>query len=906
MSEKVYIKFGLNGTYFEVEVEEIDPIEEVPIEDTPVYRKKWGQVIVKDKPYQYRTDATNKNKLYTEIMTKSPTEYMFIKHVGDDADITEGYFGIIDCEPDATTKKFIKISPEIYDQYTDLLEYADTKIDVAATKNLLKNGDFDMVKEDGSPDLWEHESGYPSYIEPNVMNLLGSNAAVLRAAYPIVIGTGTAWIPANCVIYQDILNVNGQNQIYVSFFYQLMEIINTDISLTPLGFMMTITDGVTTKYANNYGGWSDNLNVVIYETNKLPLPNDSIDKYSYFNKIFKAPEISGTLRVYFFNKVPSNVSESLGLVYISDLIISNITITASDTVYKSIIVDLPEDFIKKPLDQIRNTAGYYYYNTGVARVDKSIVEEVIDGGSDILHWYFDSETNAPNIIRLGDISTGFEGKTQGGATWNLEAIIAAMNDPNHPFYQGELCELRIYEKEGYEYRFWPFGGYKFLILEVWFAREEVLSSSKYTEEDEISEIGTEGDWKPPSEDGNWKKTIMPSGSESMLWVRKPYGGDVEYPWSLKVTQNAYRGANGLYANKITAIREYPTNEDRITFSNTVDLKEIIKKVFNNTHPSLQGKEVYSTFLWNDIPNDSATAILLSKYPQIANGVNYYTLQENFLNRVTALHTYSLKTEKKEDDDDSKLLISFNELMEDITILFPCTYYFVDENKNLHIEHLSYEDLTQSVVDITGKAEGYEVWKYLKNDMFALIDYKMINAGYKDFVTSTFEFDKIVSNRRRADLRNAKTTKLLTTDIRYCIENPNDISNGLILFCYDIGNDEKYYINYTNGIQSGKEIPNGIISFSNLLKLFGKYEGTWTEGYLDNTSLSFDHTRWTLEGVKSIELKGIYKNKYFNTNIGIGMPRSKTYDYRRGVTIVDLKYRYGEWYIIVETNDILKI
>jgi len=62
----------------------------------------------------------------------------------------------------------------------------------------------------------------------------------------------------------------------------------------------------------------------------------------------------------------------------------------------------------------------------------------------------------------------------------------------------------------------------------------------------------------------------------------------------------------------------------------------------------------------------------------------------------------------------------------------------------------------------------------------------------------------------------------------------------------------------------------------------------------------------MEGVDAIELKGIYRNKYFYTALGIGLARSKTYDSRKGITIVDLIYRYNESVIITSTNDILEL
>jgi hypothetical protein len=230
---------------------------------------------------------------------------------------------------------------------------------------------------------------------------------------------------------------------------------------------------------------------------------------------------------------------------------------------------------------------------------------------------------------------------------------------------------------------------------------------------------------------------------------------------------------------------------------------------------------------------------------------------------------------------------------------------VDTDKNLHIEHLSYEDYTQEYTDIREFISGYENWKYNKSEMYAISDFNTINSGYIDFVNSEMEFEKIVSNRRRTDIRDSKVTKFMTTDIRYCMENPDDINNGVILLSYEDVDGENQ-VSYANGILSKREIPNGQLAITNLVDLFGRFEGTWTTGRINDQLKDFLHTKWTMEGLETIEIKGIYPEKYFYTNMGIGKPRIKTYDYRRGITIIELKYRYNEWILSVSANEILKL
>lgn len=941
MSERVYIRFGFLGTYFEVEVESMNPLMEEPIGDKPVYRKRWGEVIVKDKPYKYATDSTSKNKLYTEILSRSATEYMFIKHVGNGTDVTEGYFGRIDCEFDATTKKHVKITPEILDQYTDLLEFADTKVDVFALQNQLKNGDFDSVNNDGAPTDWEYLTNMMS-ITPSLSNFFNNNAVKItnRCYYHatglqeteltlkqyIISGIGGITVfKKRATIYQDIENINGDNQISLSFFYQLLEKWNPLTRPSILSMVISIYDGVTTKYFNGTA-WTTLVSPYYYDTYKLPLPFSEVKGYDFINKILPAPNMSGRLRVLITNNEPTGIDlydpldidyELLDLAYPtyedagwtfyeSELYLSQIIVNSSTITYSTIKVALPEELVTKSTGRIKNSDGFYYFYDAKAKPSKKFIEDIIDGGGQILEWYFDPVSNAPMIPapRLSDPVNGFVGNSESGLTWDLDQLEKVFNDPNSDFYMGELSELRLYEKEGYDYTLWPFGGYKTLWARPFYSREEVLSNEKYTQQDEDDGIGDEGDWKPPSEDGNWKETTVNNNGE-MLWVRRPFGGEIDYPWELTTSGAGVFWGNENYIRSVVSKKIYPVSENEVIIENSVSLRDVIKKVFNGTHNSLNGKDVYSTFLWNDIPNDESTDILKSIVPGVLSGVNYYTLEDNFLNEITALHTYQLKTERNENDSDAQLLISLNDLMEDMMIIFPNTYYFLDTNKNLHFEHLSYDDIINDAADITLAANGYEKWKYNKNEMFAIVDYNMYNSGYKDFVNATMEFDKIVSNRRRTDIRDSKLTKLITTDIRYCMEKPNDINNGLILLNYNTIAGQNI-LRYGDGIISKRQIPNGLISLTNMLRLFGKFEGTWTLGRMNGILSAFDHTRWTMEGLETIELKGIYPQKYFLTSIGVGKPRMKTYDYRKGITTVELRYRYNEYEIFIGENEILEI
>ena len=47
------------------------------VDGMPVYRKDWNELTIKNKPYLYKSDATDKNKLYDLILDNEPNTTFF-------------------------------------------------------------------------------------------------------------------------------------------------------------------------------------------------------------------------------------------------------------------------------------------------------------------------------------------------------------------------------------------------------------------------------------------------------------------------------------------------------------------------------------------------------------------------------------------------------------------------------------------------------------------------------------------------------------------------------------------------------------------------------------------------------------------------------------------------------------
>jgi hypothetical protein len=977
MRGKLYIKFTKNGDYFEIEPEKISPFTTELIDDMPVERKKWGELIIRNNKYQYQKylqdnpgstydDVPDKYKLYDLISDQTPDTEIYVKYIAPNETEIEGYFGYVDCKLyEHKSKSYIKITPTIFDQYTYFLEYYEDEIDVFSENNLLTNGDLDTWIEgvpfairydhplgwgfyEGNddtngtgylvPSKWIYDSGVLYPLEPIYDYLNSTNCALLpcRIRYWLVTEPYLFYkkIKQSSYLRQSITGIQEGKDINISFYWNLIDAYSPNkVVRQNLGIVIKLTNGTTTRYVTSTLGWSSTEQILVYKTNKMSIPEDEISSFYLEQFVLQDAPISGTLTVYFINNIDysfldldtddtNTVNNIPNVWYESRLAIADIKIISSDIQYETVNIKLNSAaLVTKEQGNILRAdgSGRYYRNNNTEMyfqkgVKKGDVRPLLDANE----GYIDPDTGVP---RFSVLDSDKHGPEENDIGFTVSDLINVFKKVSSEFYKAELTKVTVFRGNDY-------GSKRHMLAIYEFSREEYYSSNKYTQEDyengdcELGDIGN--NYRPPEIGAGWyETTIINESLGGRLWIRTPYNGaysdDIDDNWEITEIfdpdDNLRTHEYGFdYHNYVTTERQYPVSDSsNIEYTGCIKLKSIIKRIFNNTDSHLTGKEVYSTFLFNDLPDDTLTDNLKEAVSDLVDSegnciCNYFTKENNYLTNVVALHTYLCKSgdDRLTDDDDSKLKMSFKSLMDDLMIWCPGLYYFLDSDSNLHIEHEYYEDKVYYYNNIINLIDNYQSAGYDKNKMYATNIFKEINSGYADHSYSKLIFDKIVSNKRAKDIKKEQKTNYLSTDLQYCIENANDLENGLILLCYTEDTYGNKNIEYSTGQRSKSSVLNAKISLANMMKAFGTWQGVWLTGYLNDEELSFNKTIRTRKGLVEINLNGIYENKYFLTGLGIGLAKTKTIDYEKGYTQLLLNYRYSDPFIIVEEDNLLEI
>ena len=363
------------------------------------------------------------------------------------------------------------------------------------------------------------------------------------------------------------------------------------------------------------------------------------------------------------------------------------------------------------------------------------------------------------------------------------------------------------------------------------------------------------------------------------------------------------GTSFFWTDKRTSKINYPLSEEdngKFEIKATGDFKEMLNNMYRSIHPELEFKSVKSLFFFNDDESEY-------QFMNGREGVNYVTNEINQLNLMKWMHTYTLKTEVSESpsDDESKLNISFKKLIEDLQKLFP-VMWFIDPEMNLHIEHVKFFDLVSTSYNISNKKEIEMTYQY-EFDTSELFDEKIINqvnSAYADFSNNTIEFVQAVSNNRNNDTKMEVTTELFSTDLRFCLENPNSIANGLILLLSKDG-----AVISETGLVSGEDQLNGALSLSKLLTRYGTYEGVWTAGKINGEDVQFNFAYRSKVGIE-LQFRGVYPSLFYTTQIGKGLIDSGSLDIESNITKIKLRYRYTSnqigdqaWYLVTKLNSL---
>jgi hypothetical protein len=174
------------------------------------------------------------------------------------------------------------------------------------------------------------------------------------------------------------------------------------------------------------------------------------------------------------------------------------------------------------------------------------------------------------------------------------------------------------------------------------------------------------------------------------------------------------------------------------------------------------------------------------------------------------------------------------------------YWYIDENNNLHLEHISYfqngysyTELPQTLVDLESdlhtrtrhsKAYGQNVVKFDKSGMAAVIAF-----GWMDKQTVPFDgYDiKALDSYVEQGAKEENTIAVFSTDVDFVLSSPNDVSkDGFFLFALpnvapgvysNTLKIEKINITDENGDNYDVTIQNGDAAFYKIHKTFWRYD-----------------------------------------------------------------------------------
>ena len=449
----------------------------------------------------------------------------------------------------------------------------------------------------------------------------------------------------------------------------------------------------------------------------------------------------------------------------------------------------------------------------------------------------------------------------------------------------ELSELTIWISAK-AYDTWSGKNYRWINVTCKFSQEQ-----KFTFTSDKTETGIT---VPPSGDGWELASPTPVFDERELggwgyvYHRIPFNGDYSSNWSKSSTEiNTSTGGTTGFAwlNKCETKITYPVtteNNGNFDLRSLSTLKDLLTYIYRQLHTDLSTKEVKSLFFFND---DEGDYLFMSG----KEGTNYVTNEMNELNYLDWFNVFGLKTTINEStsSDDSTLPVMFKNILEDIKVLFP-VFYFVDADQNLHIEHVKYFDITLSTIDISTKKEIGMTFQYEFDTsvLFDLKTFKQMNSGYLDFTGNTLKFEQAVSNNRNKDNKSEVTTQIFTTDLTYCLENPNNLAKGLCLVLSKNGN-----VLNDIGLLTGREQLNGALSLSQLLTKYWVYEGVWIDGKINDSNYMFLNPYRSKVGI-DLQFRGILPNMFYTTQIGVGLLDNGSLDLDNAITKIKLRYRYN--------------
>jgi len=860
--------------YFEVSAVSVAPFTEQSIDNMVTTRKQWGEVQIKNKPF----DGV---MLYNQITALKPTQEIHLKFVSAYETIY-GYFGIVDCKLN-DDQKVLTINVTTLDQYTEFLENRDEEVKLFDEVNQIVNGDFSSWFE-GVPVGWNVNT--ETVVEQAYF--LSSSAIKIKRYFDLLnVGDGG--------INRTILSVLKGKQVQFSFLWAL---VGDTSDKEDLEFEIALYGTSNTYYLDSNNNWSLTQQRVKYtKSPTLPIPYASVQNYISVSKTTNYTPEHGSIVLNIYHSSDAVFTDDTYL-YVTDVVLS-VSAIALNTIKLEFDT---ENLINKQQQDIywkdkKGEEKYFYKWNKDASLN---IEDMFDSNG---------------VPMLGAMPMS----SNSGMTYS-DLVSIFENDSTHLSYKFELSKITVF-KGSLTKNLLSQNRYYYGVAE--FSREEIyIEDHEYTADDLANGLCSEsevGHYAEPERSVGWSRIGTPqiANSNMVLWVRFPFNkatdtwvlGDVSHSTG---TLRSYQGLFD-YHDSLTSIKQYPVqSSNTLEINNAIDFRELITQVYQQTHISLRGKKVYSNFLWNDALSVDETKAV---YGGNDSECNYVTMTDttddtepkNILNKIFAVHTYEfvpLTSRTPSDEDKSILKTSAKKLMDDLfDVYLPKCFWFIDVNGDLHIEHLKYFDRINTAKDITTPAYkylgNYSEWEYIKDKLYSKEEYTTPNSGYLDFNKSIVTFDKITSNKRGEDIKGSYAASIITTDVQYCAENPNNIQNGIVLVTYET-KDGTNKAKYGRGQYSGKSVINGDLSISSLLEDYATYEGTWNAGSINGKSQVFNFLKRSRQGIE-ISIKGIFLDKVILSKLGIGVIKPRTIDYQNENTKLTAVYRYSDDYLVLAPN-----
>ena len=518
-----------------------------------------------------------------------------------------------------------------------------------------------------------------------------------------------------------------------------------------------------------------------------------------------------------------------------------------------------------------------------------IKESDYDTNGELGIWF---TSQAPNLSALSDGYYGFGGTHRVWTNpiptysdYNLnqrievlgETVTPATTD-NIPIEYGdyELSRVGVYEGSrggGLSGKRW-----RSLYCETEFSRDEYIKV-------DVVDVGNPYGYESPVGDSwNMREIRIKDGQNAHIWTRKPFNGAYSNAWELQpdVTVDGERNYDFAWHKYRETKLIYDNSDRSFSLVSTIKLRDFLEHILQNTAPELSTMNIKSTFLFNDDEGDLEML-------EGTTGYNYVFGGKNYLNGLKLFFTKDLVP--AEDDEVSKVAkFTLYEILNEFhRVFFETLVWFIDDNGDFRIEHERYVDLRKTVVDLTGSEllNFTSQWDYDKSLMFERFEFRQQNAGYKDFTNNLVEYDKIISNNRNQDLKYEIETRVLSTDAKYCILNPNDINDGMVLISVD---DTNVVRNKVGRISKILET-NGFLALSNILWDFARYEGVWFNGTINSEATFFTVTKRNKLGIE-LTLRGAKESLFYITQLGYGLLEDGSIDYENEQTKLVLRYRYN--------------